>query len=57
MARNIQAWVMMQIISKIGTKSNMLGCQGREAEFLEEENVRHLALTKNNSQAPCLDNF
>ena len=46
----MKAWVTMQIISKIITKSNTSGCRGREAEFLEEENVEYLALTVNNSQ-------
>jgi len=48
---------MTHIISEIGTKSNRPSCQGREAEFLEEENVRHFVLTVNNSQGSLLGNF
>ena len=39
----LKAWVTTQIIFEISTKRNTSGCQGREVEFLEEENVRHFA--------------
>ena len=51
----LKAWVTTQSIYEIGTRSKTLGCQGREVEFLE--NVRHFALTVNNSQGSLLDNF
>jgi len=35
------------MISEIVTESNTSGCHGREAELIEEENVRHFALTLN----------
>ena len=53
----LKVWVTTQIISEIGTKSNTSGCQGREVEFLEEENLRYFDLTVNNSQGSLLDNF
>jgi len=53
----LKAWVTTQIISEIGTKRITSGCQGREMEFLEEENVRHFVLTVNNSHGSLLDNF
>ena len=53
----LKAWVTTQIISEIGTKRITSGCQGREMEFLVEDNVRYFALTINNSQGYLQDNF
>ena len=53
----MKAWVTKQIISEIGTKSNTSGCQGREVEFLERENIRYFALTVYDSQTTLLYNF
>ena len=53
----LEAWAITQIISEIDAKSKMSGCQGREVEFLEDKNVRHFAVTVNNSQGSLLDNF
>ena len=51
------ACVTTQVISEINIKSNTSGCQGREAAFLEQENVRYFIQTVNNSQGSLLDNF
>jgi len=53
----LKVWATTQIISEVGTKNNTSGCQGREMEFLVEDNVRYFALTINNSQGSPLDNF
>ena len=53
----MKGWGTTQVIPNISAKSNKWGCQGREVEFLEEENARHFAQTVNNSQGSLLDNY